>query len=302
MAEITNILNDENTNNQQENVQTTPTEPNIELQKDTQKFLQQIDSIINIPNQPANQQKNTTNNNNINNPLNQNSNNSDTQNANDLKVRIVRKNSLDGDVNAGLRNPVSDSTQVRVVEKNNSQTDVIASLRDPVTDYRGTEEIKIFSAIQNQTPAVVKPNMTISSSTVEEGSKAVFNVHFDKASNKIYNVSFNLSTNGTAQTEDINTTFIVKDSKGNEISKNPDGTYSVPLGETNLKVEVQTRNDNSFEGNETFELNGKTEFMNSNIQGIGTIVDDGSLSNGLNDDRPLSVSSVTVNEGLIRLH
>ncbi|MDD2887326.1 MAG: hypothetical protein PHY66_05950, partial [Aliarcobacter sp.] len=296
MAEITNILKDENTNNPQEDVQTTPNEPNIELQKDTQQFLQKIDSIINIPNQPANQQKNTANENNVTNPINQSNNNSDTQNTTDLKVRIVKKNSLDGDVNAGLRNPISDTTQVRVVEKNNLQTDVIASLRDPVTDYRGNEEVKVFSAIQVQTPTIIKPNMTISSAIVEEGTKAVFNVHFDKASNKIYNVSFNLSTNGTAQDEDINTIFIVKDSKGNEISKNPDGTYSVPLGETNLKVEVQTRNDNNFEGNETFELNGKTEFMNSNIQGIGTIVDDDTLSNGLNDDRPLSVSSVTVNE------
>ena len=119
MAEITNIIKDENTNNPQEDVQTTPNEPNIELQKDTQQFLQKIDSIIDIPNQPVNQQKNTANENNVTNPINQSNNNSDTQNATDLKVRIVKKNSLDGDVNAGLRNPISDATQVRVVEKNN---------------------------------------------------------------------------------------------------------------------------------------------------------------------------------------
>lgn len=129
--------------------------------------------------------------------------------------------------------------------------------------------------------------MTISSATVSEGSNAVFSVNFDKVNTKAYTVIFSVS-NGTAEDSDYSSNIVVRDSKGNEISKNSNGSYTVPAGEISLKVEVQTNNDTNFEDNETFSLAGKTEFMSSNVSGTGTIV----------DDRGITVSGIdNVSEG-----
>lgn len=91
--------------------------------------------------------------------------------------------------------------------------------------------------------------MTISSATVSEGSNAVFSVNFDKVNTKAYTVIFSVS-NGTAEDSDYSSNIVVRDSKGNEISKNSNGSYTVPAGEISLKVEVQTNNDTNFEDNE----------------------------------------------------
>ena len=274
---------------EEENNNLTSSEENIQEEKDIEQFLQQIDNIVNVSPKTNTQQKQSDVEKNTNIPSNQNStNNSSTNSNSELKVRIVKKNDLDGDVNASLRTAVFGSSEVRVVEKNNLETDVIATLRDKTVDYKIEEESKVTEVRKNEAPVIIKPNMTISSAIVEEGSVAIFTIGFDKANNKPFNVTFFASTNSSAETNDINPLIVVKDSKGNIISKNSNGSYTVPIGETKLKVEVQTQDDNNFEGNEVFELNGKTEFMSSNVSGNGTILD---------DDRVLTVSDVTVNEG-----
>jgi large repetitive protein len=289
MAEITQNLEEEK--QQEQNI--TQEQPLIQNQQNNiDTFIEKIEKLdtVSIKSNKTNQ-LNTQDSVDANTNQNNNSNNTNSTNSSsnsELKVRIVKKNSLDGDVNASLRDPVSGSSQVRIVEKNSSETDVIASLRDPIVDYRVEENTKVYET-KNETPVVViKPNMSISSSTVEEGYKAIFIVTFDKASNKIFNVTFS-STNGTAINGDYSSNIVVKDSKGNIISKNSDGSYSVPVGETSLKVEVQTNSDNSAEGNETFSLVGKTEFMISNTSGEGTIVD--------NDKPTLTLSDGTIEEG-----
>ncbi|MCR9943844.1 Calx-beta domain-containing protein, partial [Vibrio owensii] len=58
--------------------------------------------------------------------------------------------------------------------------------------------------------------------------------------------------------------------------------------------------DDVFEGPETFTLSGATSTQNTQVQGTGTIVDDGSGPGPEpDDDRPVvaAISSATVNEG-----
>jgi hypothetical protein len=159
-----------------------------------------------------------------------------------------------------------------------------------------------------------RPQMVIGDATTEEGSSAVFNVTVGKAEAP-YTITFNTSTNGSAEPEDLGRTLVVKDSGGNIIRPNSDGSYTVPAGETSLTVAVATNNDGIYEGAETFELNGKTQFMTSDTSGTGTITDDGTGTDGdddtdtdprdgidnepsVDDDRPkLTISDATTEEG-----
>jgi Mg-chelatase subunit ChlD len=149
-----------------------------------------------------------------------------------------------------------------------------------------------------------QPTMTIADTVTEEGSNAVFNVTLSNEAKEPYKVTFNTTTNGSAEADDITTPIIVKDSNGTIIEKNPDGSYTVPSGETNLTVEVPTVDDNVYEGDETFELNGKTEFMDSNTLGTGTIKDDGTATDGndadsdVDDDTPI-VSIVATDDNAV---
>ncbi len=262
--------------------------PNNEILMEIQQFLTQIDELENNVNITSLEKTNDEQKTQIDNQASQNDSTISTTSNNDaLKVRIVRKNDLDGDVNASLRNPMSDATQSRIVEKNNLEGNVEADLRETIYEYK--DEKPRTETKPTQVEEVIKTTMSISNVTVTEGNTAIFTVNFDKASNKPFKVNFFPTTNETADSTDINPNIIVKDSKGNVINKNSDGSYTVPTGETSLKVEIGTTNDTHVEGNETFRLNGKTEFMNSTVSGVGTIVD---------DDKPvLTLSDATIEEG-----
>ncbi|MBN2781821.1 MAG: cadherin-like domain-containing protein, partial [Campylobacterales bacterium] len=117
-----------------------------------------------------------------------------------------------------------------------------------------------------------KPILSIGDVIVKEGLGATFAVTVGEAKNP-YKVTFNTSTNGSADVNDITTPLIVK-SGDIIISQNEDGSYTVPAGVKALSVTVPTVDDLISEGLETFELNGKTEFMDSTTFGVGTIKDD----------------------------
>jgi len=149
-----------------------------------------------------------------------------------------------------------------------------------------------------------QPTMTIADTVTEEGSNAVFDVTLSNEAKEPYKVTFNTTVNGSAEADDITSPIIVKDSNGNEITANGDGSYTVPAGETSLTVEVPTVDDNVYEGDETFELNGKTEFMDNDTSGTGTIKDDGNATDGndadneADDDRPI-VSIVATDDNAV---
>jgi hypothetical protein len=140
-----------------------------------------------------------------------------------------------------------------------------------------------------------RPVMSIGNVSVEEGSSAVFAVTLSTAAEAAYDVTFTTGVTGSAEAGDITTPLVVKDSSGNVIADNGGGVYTVPVGETSLTVAVSTVDEDVYEGAETFELNGSTEFTPATIAtGTGTILDDGSAPDGddpdgISDDDRLSL-------------
>ncbi|MFA0464549.1 hypothetical protein AB4458_25755, partial [Vibrio sp. 10N.261.45.F1] len=99
----------------------------------------------------------------------------------------------------------------------------------------------------------VEPTVTIEDSQIiNEGSTAIFEVSLSKAASG--DVSVTLETlYGTATADDI-TSVVVKDAAGNVVTPNADGSYTVPAGETKLVVEVATKDDGTYEGDEKLSL------------------------------------------------
>ncbi|QSZ42096.1 hypothetical protein GJV85_08220 [Sulfurimonas aquatica] len=188
--------------------------------------------------------------------------------------------------------------------------DVTVSGEGTITD-NGTGDDGDDPEDPNTPPSVDndKPQMVITPVTVEEGSTATFAVTVGQAEDP-YNVTFTPTTaTGSAESTDINPVIVVKDSNGNVIPQNTDGSYTVPAGETKLTVEVPTTTDGVYENEETFVLGGKTEFMPSETTAVGTITDNGTGDDGddpedpntppsVDNDKPqMVISDVTIEEG-----
>ncbi|ANQ21686.1 hypothetical protein BA893_08385 [Vibrio natriegens] len=139
---------------------------------------------------------------------------------------------------------------------------------------------------------------------VNEGTDAVYTVKLSAAADIDVTVRLNTSTDGsnTAEADDIGS-FVVTLADGvTVVSANSDGTYTIPAGQTELKVTVPTTDDDVYEGDETFTVavQGDTGVLGSDIA-LGIIYDGGNGPDpDPDDDRP-SVSivedSVGVNEG-----
>ncbi|MEZ9437782.1 Calx-beta domain-containing protein, partial [Vibrio atlanticus] len=149
----------------------------------------------------------------------------------------------------------------------------------------------------------VEPTVTIEDSQIiNEGSTAIFEVSLSKAASG--DVSVTLETlYGTATADDI-TSVVVKDAAGNVVTPNADGSYTVKAGETKLTVEVETKDDGTYEGDEKLGLKvtGATGVTGTGT-GELTIKDDGTgpvdPTNPNPDDRPtVSIEdSKVINEG-----
>ncbi|MDF5227964.1 Calx-beta domain-containing protein, partial [Vibrio parahaemolyticus] len=77
-------------------------------------------------------------------------------------------------------------------------------------------------------------------------------------------------------------------------------TISIPPGESDFTVSIDSIDDSVFEGPETFTLSGTTEEQSTPVTGTATILDDGSgPGSNPDDDRPAVTMSDagTVNEG-----
>ncbi|ANQ12685.1 hypothetical protein BA890_07875 [Vibrio natriegens NBRC 15636 = ATCC 14048 = DSM 759] len=139
---------------------------------------------------------------------------------------------------------------------------------------------------------------------VNEGTDAVYTVKLSAAADIDVTVRLNTSTDGsnTAEADDIGS-FVVTLADGvTVVAANPDGTYTIPAGETELKVTVPTTDDDVYEGDETFTVavQGDTGVVGSD-SALGIIYDGGN-GPGPNpdDDRPsvyIVENSVGVNEG-----
>ncbi|MGI2935854.1 Calx-beta domain-containing protein [Vibrio diabolicus] len=138
---------------------------------------------------------------------------------------------------------------------------------------------------------------------VNEGTEAVYAVRLSKAADIDVTVRLSTSTGGTntAEPGDIGAIKLTLSDGVTVVTANSDGTYTIPAGETDLKLFVPTTDDDVYEGDETFTVavQGATGVLGTDTA-LGIIYDGG---NGPgpdpDDDRPtVSISDAgIVDEG-----
>ncbi|MCR9847018.1 Calx-beta domain-containing protein [Vibrio antiquarius] len=138
---------------------------------------------------------------------------------------------------------------------------------------------------------------------VNEGSEAVYTVRLSEAADIDVTVRLSTSTGGTntAEPGDIGAIKLTLSDGVTVVTANSDGTYTIPAGETDLKLFVPTTDDDVYEGDETFTVavQGATGVLGTD-NALGIIYDGG---NGPgpdpDDDRPtVSISDAgIVDEG-----
>ncbi|MFH4454343.1 Calx-beta domain-containing protein [Vibrio alginolyticus] len=138
---------------------------------------------------------------------------------------------------------------------------------------------------------------------VNEGTEAVYTVRLSEAADIDVTVRLSTSTGGTntAEPGDIGAIKLTLSDGVTVVTANSDGTYTIPAGETDLKLFVPTTDDDVYEGDETFTVavQGATGVLDTDTA-LGIIYDGG---NGPgpdpDDDRPtVSISDAgIVDEG-----
>ncbi|MFB1071602.1 Calx-beta domain-containing protein, partial [Vibrio diabolicus] len=125
---------------------------------------------------------------------------------------------------------------------------------------------------------------------VNEGTEAVYTVRLSEAADIDVTVRLSTSTGGTntAEPGDIGAIKLTLSDGVTVVTANSDGTYTIPAGETDLKLFVPTTDDDVYEGDETFTVavQGATGVLGTDTA-LGIIYDGG---NGPgpdpDDDRP----------------
>ncbi|WP_434635278.1 Calx-beta domain-containing protein [Vibrio sp. SCSIO 43086] len=138
---------------------------------------------------------------------------------------------------------------------------------------------------------------------VNEGTEVVYTVRLSEAADIDVTVRLSTSTGGTntAEPGDIGAIKLTLSDGVTVVTANSDGTYTIPAGETDLKLFVPTTDDDVYEGDETFTVavQGATGVLGTDTA-LGIIYDGG---NGPgpdpDDDRPtVSISDAgIVDEG-----
>ncbi|WP_410503589.1 Calx-beta domain-containing protein [Leeuwenhoekiella sp. ZYFB001] len=123
------------------------------------------------------------------------------------------------------------------------------------------------------------PEVSISDVTVAEGSEAVFVVSIDNPSTEDVVVDV-VTVPGSALAGDDYTPVTT--------------TVTIPAGQTSVEVAVSTLNDDLYEGEEQFTLEGTVTSGNtSNTDPVGTAT----ITDNPDDLPEVSISDVTVAEG-----
>ncbi|WP_457921422.1 Calx-beta domain-containing protein, partial [Vibrio diabolicus] len=138
---------------------------------------------------------------------------------------------------------------------------------------------------------------------VNEGTEAVYTVRLSEAADIDVTVRLSTSTGGTntAEPGDIGAIKLTLSDGVTVVTANSDGTYTIPAGETDLKLFVPTTDDDVYEGDETFTVavQGATGVLGTDTA-LGIIYDGGNgPSPDPDDDRPtVSISDAgIVDEG-----
>ncbi|MCG6223077.1 Calx-beta domain-containing protein [Vibrio diabolicus] len=138
---------------------------------------------------------------------------------------------------------------------------------------------------------------------VNEGTEAVYTVRLSEAADIDVTVRLSTSAGGTntAEPGDIGAIKLTLSDGVTVVTANSDGTYTIPAGETDLKLFVPTTDDDVYEGDETFTVavQGATGVLGTDTA-LGIIYDGGNgPSPDPDDDRPtVSISDAgIVDEG-----
>ncbi|MFH4466867.1 Calx-beta domain-containing protein [Vibrio diabolicus] len=138
---------------------------------------------------------------------------------------------------------------------------------------------------------------------VNEGTEAVYTVRLSEAADIDVTVRLSTSTGGTntAEPGDIGAIKLTLSDGVTVVTANSDGTYTIPAGETDLKLFVPTTDDDVYEGDETFTVavQGATGVLGTDTA-LGIIYDGGNgPAPDPDDDRPtVSISDAgIVDEG-----
>ncbi len=158
------------------------------------------------------------------------------------------------------------------------------------SEVTGTATIQDGGNGGGENPDDDRPSVSITEAvSVNEGSAAEFTVSLSAVAQT--GVSVKLTTAlGSAESDDIGAMTVTL-ADGTVVNANDDGSYTIPAGQTELKVSVATNPDNVYEGDETFSVS--VEGPKNTATGTATIID--------NDAPPtVSISSKAVvsEEGL----
>ncbi|EGQ7944408.1 Calx-beta domain-containing protein, partial [Vibrio cholerae] len=129
-----------------------------------------------------------------------------------------------------------------------------------------------------------RPSVSITEAvSVNEGSTAEFTVSLSAVAQT--GVSVKLTTAlGSAESDDIGAMTVTL-ADGTVVNANEDGSYTIPAGQTELKVSVATNPDNVYEGDETFSVS--VEGPKNTATGTATIKDGGSPTDpDVDNDKP----------------
>ncbi|EHI5143753.1 calcium-binding protein, partial [Vibrio alginolyticus] len=170
--------------------------------------------------------------------------------------------------------------------------------------------LDLFRVINGPVPPTILVQ-EISSPTINEGDQVVFDITLSQTTEDNTDVILSLldgtATGGSADengSDYVNERVLITFSDGTteEVSVGESGTFtiSIPPGESDFTVSIDSIDDSIFEGPETFTLSGTTEEQSTPVTGTATILDDGSgPGSNPDDDRPAVTMSYagTVNEG-----
>ncbi|ELA8079194.1 calcium-binding protein, partial [Vibrio alginolyticus] len=170
--------------------------------------------------------------------------------------------------------------------------------------------LDLFRVINGPVPPTILVQ-EISSPTINEGDQVVFDITLSQTTEDNTDVILSLldgtATGGSADengSDYVNERVLITFSDGTteEVSVGESGTFtiSIPPGESEFTVSIDSIDDSVFEGPETFTLSGTTEEQSTPVTGTATILDDGSgPGSNPDDDRPAVTMSDagTVNEG-----
>ncbi len=167
-------------------------------------------------------------------------------------------------------------------------------------DGTGTDGDDPGSDVDNDTPVI-----SIADAEQNEGDVLTFNATLTGDAEIAYDVDLALSDSNPLSAEagvdytNAMTVTVVGGAQNGQTLTLSGSTVTVPADATGLNIAVQTTDDSTLEGRETFQISGQTSSMTAANTATGTIVDDGTGPgpNPDNDTPVISIADASQNEG-----